>query len=59
VPPAPATVTVTFRLCEVVILGEAGVTVTVGVANGAFTVTGKVDVPEALLYFDELLESGV
>jgi hypothetical protein len=38
---------------------EAGVTVTVGVAKGTVTVTADVALPEALLYFDELLESGV
>jgi hypothetical protein len=37
----------------------AGVTVTVGVNNGTVTATADVAVPEALLYFDELLESGV
>jgi hypothetical protein len=59
VPLAPATVTVTFRLCEVVILGEAGVTVTVGVARGAVTVTADVEEPEAPLNVPELAASGV
>jgi hypothetical protein len=36
---------------------DAGVTVTVGVVVGAVTVTEAV--PEALMYVDELAESGV
>jgi hypothetical protein len=53
----PATATVTLRLCAVVMLLEAGVTVTVGVVVDAVTVTGAV--PEALLYAAELALSGV
>ena len=43
--------------CAVVMLLDAGMTVTVGVVVGAVTVTDAV--PEALLYVDELVESGV
>ena len=43
----PATATVTLRLCAVVMLLEAGVTVTVGVVAEDVTVTEAV--PEALL----------
>jgi hypothetical protein len=48
---------VTPRLCAVVMLLDAGVTVTVGVVAGAVTVTEAV--PEALLYREELALSGV
>ena len=54
----PATVTATFKPCDVVIVFEAGVTVTVGVSKGTVTVTAD-DVPEALLYVDVLFASGV
>ena len=54
-PDAPATVTVTERACSVLMFAADGVTVTVGVRR--FTVT--VAVPEALVYTDELAESGV
>jgi hypothetical protein len=43
----PETAMVTLRLCAVVMLLDAGVTVTVGVTAGAVTVTEAV--PEALL----------
>jgi len=47
VPLEPDTAIVTARLCAVVIVLEAGVTVTVGVVAGAVTVTAAV--PDALL----------
>jgi len=59
VAPVPATPTVTLRLCAVVTLAAAGVTVTVGVVTACVTVTGDADVPEALLYVAELFASGV
>jgi hypothetical protein len=40
-------------------LGDAGVTVTVGVANACVTVTGDAADPEALLNVAELAASGV
>jgi hypothetical protein len=45
--------------CAVVMLDEAGVTVTVGVTAVTLTVTVTVFVPVADAYVDELLESGV
>jgi hypothetical protein len=48
---------VTPRLCAVVMLLDAGVTVTVGVVAGTVTVTEAV--PDALLYREELALSGV
>jgi type IV secretory pathway protease TraF len=51
------TATVTARLCAVVTLPTAGVTVTVGVAKGNVTVTAAV--PDALLNVAELFASGV
>lgn len=48
---------VTARACAVVMLLETGVTPTVGVINGAVTVTDAV--PEALWYVAELALSGV
>jgi hypothetical protein len=48
-------VTVTERACSVLMFAADGVTVIVGVRR--FTVT--VAVPEALVYTDELAESGV
>lgn len=53
----PPTAMVTESDCAVVMLLEAGVTVTVGVVAGAVTVTEAV--PEALLYAAELALSGV
>jgi hypothetical protein len=47
----------TLRLCAVVMLPDAGVTVTVGVTASAVTVTEAV--PEALLYAAEPALSGV
>lgn len=57
VPFAPDTATVTPRLCPVLMLLAAGVTVTVGFVAGS--VTEIAAVPEALVYVDELAESGV
>jgi hypothetical protein len=57
-PLPPFTETVTVRGCAVVMLDVDGVTVTVGVVlAGVVTVT--VADPEALLYVEELDESGV
>ena len=53
VPLDPETAMATESDCAVVMLLDAGVTVTVGVVVGAVTVT------EALMYVDELAESGV
>jgi hypothetical protein len=57
VPLDPETAMATESDCAVVMLLDAGVTVTVGVVVGAVTVTEAV--PEALMYVDELAESGV
>ena len=54
-PDGPATVTVTNKDCAVVMLDNDNPKVTVGA--GSVTVTDAV--PEALLYVDELDESGV
>jgi hypothetical protein len=57
-PLPPLTATVTARLCAVVMLDAAGVTVTVGIVFvGVFTVTAAA--PDALLYVVELAVSGV
>jgi hypothetical protein len=58
-PPATATVMVTFRLCAVVMLFEAGEIVTVGVANTAVVTVTAAEVPEALLNVAVLAASGV
>ena len=56
-PLPPLTETVTVRVCAVVMLGEDGVTVTVGaVAPGVVTTT--VAVAEALLFVGPLAASG-
>lgn len=57
-PLPPLTLTETLKACAVVTVGAEGVTVTVGASKtGAVTVT-PAD-PEALLYVEELPESGV
>jgi hypothetical protein len=57
VPADPETATVTLRLCAVVMLELAGVTVTEGVATALVTVTDAA--PAALRYFELLAPSGV
>jgi hypothetical protein len=57
-PLLPLTAAVTVNACAVVMLDADGVTVTVGVIFGG-TVTVTKLVPVAMLYMDELLESGV
>jgi hypothetical protein len=57
VPADPETETVTLRLCAVVTLEVAGVTVTDGVATGLVTVS-KAE-PVAVKYFELLPLSGV
>jgi hypothetical protein len=57
-PLPPLTAIVTDNPCAVVILDASGVTVTVGVVFAA-TVTITEAEPEALLYVEELDESGV
>jgi hypothetical protein len=57
-PVPPLTVTVTFNDCAVVMLVADGVAVTIGVVlAGVVTITEAE--PEALLYVEELDESGV
>lgn len=58
VPPEPVTVMVTDNDCAVVMLAEAGVTVTMGVRSTT-AVTLTEPLPEAELYVEELDESGV
>ncbi len=56
-PALPLTATVTNKARVVVVLAEAGVAVTVGVVSGT-VMTVTVALPDALLYRDELAESG-
>jgi hypothetical protein len=57
-PLPPLTTTVTVRACVDMMLEADGVTVTVGLVFAWVTVTAE-DVPVALLYVEELEESGV